>query len=184
MEYKNLFRAVYVAGITMMSAGLCRNAQATFSMNIYQNGANVVATGSGTINLTGLNLPFPDAINSEIDSYAGNSALSLGGLGGMNVSQTSAYGYNEIVYLNKSFANGGYFPATSGSGDLVGVLVGIQQTLYVPKGIILFVPKGYVSGTYLSDTSTWNNTTIAGLGLIPGTYTFTWGESVSGFSYY
>jgi hypothetical protein len=38
----------------------------------------------------------------------------------------------------------------------------------------IYVPSGYVSGTSLSDTATWDNTTIAGLGLTGGTYTYSW----------
>lgn len=56
--------------------------------------------------------------------------------------------------------------ATSGSGDLVGI-----------NGIFnrLAVPQGYVSGDPLSDTSTYDNQTIASLGATPGTYVWTWG---------
>ena len=47
----------------------------------------------------------------------------------------------------------------------------------------VFVPVGYVSGSSLSDTSTWDNTTVAALGLIPGTYTYTWGSGPTASSF-
>lgn len=47
----------------------------------------------------------------------------------------------------------------------------------------IFVPSGYVSGSVLSDTSTWNGTTIAGLGLTPGTYTYDWGTGPTADSF-
>jgi hypothetical protein len=39
----------------------------------------------------------------------------------------------------------------------------------------LFFPAPYVSGNSLNATDTYANTTISGLGLTPGTYTWTWG---------
>ena len=39
---------------------------------------------------------------------------------------------------------------------------------------IIFVPEGYVTDTPLSSASTFKNTTLAELGLTPGTYTFSW----------
>lgn len=40
----------------------------------------------------------------------------------------------------------------------------------------LGVPAGYVSGTALSNTATWNNASIASLGAANGTYVWTWGN--------
>ena len=35
----------------------------------------------------------------------------------------------------------------------------------------------------LSDTATWDDTTISGLGLTPGTYTWTWGSGATADSF-
>jgi hypothetical protein len=45
------------------------------------------------------------------------------------------------------------------------------------------VPSGYLSGTALAGTTTWDNTTITGLGLTPGTYTWTWGTGPAADSF-
>jgi len=37
------------------------------------------------------------------------------------------------------------------------------------------VPSGYISGAALPDTSTYDNTTLAALGVNDGTYVWTWG---------
>jgi hypothetical protein len=42
----------------------------------------------------------------------------------------------------------------------------------------IFLPQGYVSGTALSDTSTYDKETFASLGLTPGTYEWTWGTGL------
>jgi hypothetical protein len=43
-------------------------------------------------------------------------------------------------------------------------------------GHFIYVPAGYVSGTQLSDTDTFNGATFASLGITSGTYTYTWGS--------
>jgi hypothetical protein len=40
----------------------------------------------------------------------------------------------------------------------------------------LYVPNGYVSGAAINATSTWANTTFAGLNLTPGVYVFDYGN--------
>jgi hypothetical protein len=43
----------------------------------------------------------------------------------------------------------------------------------------MLVQAGYVSGSSLSATTTWNNQTLATMGLTGGTYTFSWGAGVN-----
>ena len=57
--------------------------------------------------------------------------------------------------------------ASSGSGDLVGIIG--------PSPFTLIVPQGYLSGTALSDTAAYYNATFSSLGVTPGTYVWTWG---------
>ena len=67
--------------------------------------------------------------------------------------------------------------ASSGSGDLVGI-TGVGAL-----GGTLALPKNYVSGAALSDTSTYDNATFASLGVTPGTYTWTWGTGATADSF-
>ena len=41
------------------------------------------------------------------------------------------------------------------------------------------MPTGYVSGTALSDSMTFNNATFASLGVTPGTYVWSWGAGAN-----
>lgn len=59
-------------------------------------------------------------------------------------------------------------PADQSLGSLVGI-----------SGSALIVSSSYVSGSYLSNQTMYFNQTIAGLGLVPGSYVWTWGIGVN-----
>jgi hypothetical protein len=140
-------------------------AQAGYIVTLSQVGANVVATGSGPIDLTGLSFIFQGLANASISPS-------------FNVIITGPPPPALItgdVYVGLSgpsnFGTGDGTNASSGSGDLVGI-VGFGP-------ITLLVPLGYVSGTALSDTSTYDNATFSSLGVTPGTYEWTWGNGAN-----
>jgi len=133
-----------------------------YSVTLEQVGSNVVANGSGPINLTGLT--FQGSVSTN-----GVGVLPLFGIiftgptGSVNVSQYA--GFTGPT----NFGSGGPLNANTGSGDFVGMRGGLGN---------LFVPQGYVSGAALSDSMTFNNATFASLGLTPGTYVWTWGTGL------
>jgi hypothetical protein len=131
-----------------------------FTIDVTQVGGNVVANGTGSIDLTGL------SFNSTGDLAGSFTEPHLGVLvvGPAEITATDAYrGITSPGSLGPGIGAG----ASSGSGDLVGP--DVAGTLPV-----LVVPAGYVSGDPLSDSATWDNTTLSDIGLTPGTYTFTW----------
>ncbi|HEY1756538.1 MAG TPA: PEP-CTERM sorting domain-containing protein [Bryobacteraceae bacterium] len=132
-------------------------------VDTYQSGSNVVSSYSGTIDLTGLT---PNGTDGITPAYIwGADATEVFGptVGG------------EPVYLGivgpTDFGDGAATEASSSTGDTFGY-GGLAQDL--------LLPTGYVSGTFLSGTDTWDDTTLAGLGLTPGTYTYTWGTGADG----
>jgi hypothetical protein len=141
-------------------------AQAGFIVDLTEMGSDVVATGSGTIDLTNLSFASSNVFLTGVSPDFGsiNTGPSAGGL-------ESAYrGFTGPM----SFGNGGVTLANSGSGDVVTISGG---------GGVLAVPSGYASGNPLSDTSTYNNATSASLGVTPGTYVWTWGTGTHADSF-
>jgi PEP-CTERM motif len=132
-------------------------AQAAYVINLVQNGADVVATGSGSYNLTALTDSGEDVLTGGI--FSGFTVLTFGP-GTVKV-------YTGITGP-ANFGTGASFVARSSNTGPVGGLGGQPSVL---------VPVGYVSGTQLGiSTSTWNNQTLASLGAVSGTYVWTWGN--------
>ena len=128
-------------------------------MTLTEQGGNVVASGSGTLDLTGLSPTLP----GENTSQAGiNPAAGL-----INTGPTTATPVDLYTGTTgpTSFGGGSFTPASSGSGDPVNIQ---------GSNDILVVPAGYSSGSPLSDTSTYDSATFASLGVTPGTYVWTW----------
>jgi hypothetical protein len=67
--------------------------------------------------------------------------------------------------------------ASTGTGNTLGIICCAPVDDEVVP--ILLVPHGYVSGTELSGTATWDNTTLGVLGVTPGVSTWTWGSGAN-----
>jgi PEP-CTERM motif len=75
-----------------------------------------------------------------------------------------------------NFGGGGFTLASSGSGDIAGV----AGAGFAP---FVVVPAGYVSGTTLSDSITFDSATFDSLGVTRGIYTWKWGGGVNADSF-
>ena len=143
----------WVLALALVSAP----ATAGYIVTLQEVGSNVVATGSGPLDLTGL------AFVVDGPDTAGMSPFE-----GVIITGTPVI-TNIDLYTGltgpASFGNGATTIADSGSGDKVGI--------DGPDGLI--VPDGYASGNVLSDTATYLNATFSSLGVTPGTYVWTWG---------
>jgi hypothetical protein len=154
-----------LALVSLLGLGITQSARANFIAIINQVGTDVVVTGSGTIDLTGLSF-FANG------SVANAAIIPIQGLLALNHGPIQLYANISGPF---SFGSGASTLASSSSGDAVG-LDGFGSNR-------LFVPSGYVSGNPLSDTSTYNNATFASLGITPGTYTWTWGTGIHADSF-
>ena len=140
-------------------------ATAGYIVTLQEVGSDVVATGSGPIDLTGLTFFIPNgapaavvpdrgeiftgpAVSTPVDTYTGlTGPLSFGGF---------------VLHF-----------ADSGSGDTVGISGDPSHGFGSPG--FLVVPAGYASGDPLSDTATYLNETFSSLSVTPGTYVWSWG---------
>jgi PEP-CTERM motif len=148
------------ASLALLAAGASR--ASTFTVTLAQVGPDVVATGSGSIDLTGLTSFGSGFANNEM--YPDHGIIGVGPTA------------NKDQYSGESgpfsFGPGGAaFPSTW-SGDAVSL---------EDFGLGIDVPAGYVSGTSLSGSATFASTTLGKLGLTSGTYTWTWNNGTDDF---
>jgi hypothetical protein len=167
--------AAAVGGAIMIGSGLSVPlAQAGYIVTLEQAGNNVVATGSGTIDTTGLSF-LQSASNPGIGINPEGGAIDTG-TGGPAVEYDVYTGFTGPT----SFGSALNTVASSGSGDLVGIYGGGGYYGPTPQ---LDVPFPYVSGAPLSDTATYDNATFTSLGVTPGTYEWTWGSGADADSF-
>jgi hypothetical protein len=122
-------------------------------------------SGSGTLNTTSLGLTQPYFRSSGVIPQASQFGCGLAGPGP----------FNSIVFTGgtitepANFGTGSQTLGSSGTGDFFGIGFAIS-------GRRLFVPSGYVSGSFISGSTTFNSATLSTLGATPGTYTWSWGS--------
>jgi hypothetical protein len=155
--------AFLTAVACLWGSGLPGTGRAEFIITFSQVGTNVQANGVGSINLSGLQFFVPDSGGGVVTPSA---AVAL--VGGS--SMLDFYTVGSVIGPT-SFGPGGQTLSSSDTGDAVEIEGDNGNIL--PSGTVVAVPQGYTSGM-LSGQSTWDNTTISGLGLTPGTYEWTW----------
>jgi hypothetical protein len=158
----------FIKGIASLGAAMliglsALSARAGYVVDLTQQGSDVVATGSGPIDLTGLTF-------FSTDNFSGPEITPNGGDDPINMDiLTGPRGQPFDLYTGltgpASFGSGGGAGGDSASGDFVGKTASTD----------LYVPDGYVSGSPLSDTATYDSQTFSSLGATPGTYKWTWG---------
>jgi len=146
---------------------LSQPAQAGYMVTLQQVGSNVVATGTGAFDLTGLT---NGGATGNVPAILPAVAFIVTGLS----NDGTIYGGSGVITGPSSFGSGGLTLASSGTGDLVGL-----ETNNGTFGDFIIVPQGYVSGTSLSDSATYLNATLSTLGVTPGIYEWTWGNGAN-----
>lgn len=126
----------------------------------------MVANGIGSLNFTAL----------TFQGFDFNGPLVNAGAGAVVLGPTGSYAdYFGTISGPTSFGSGGNIFASSGTSTAPGSSgAGVNGS----TGLLL-VPGGYFAGDPFTVSSTWNNTTISGLGLTSGTYTWTWGSGAN-----
>jgi len=152
----------FAAGLGLSVA----QAQAGYVVTLTQEGSDVVATGSGAIDPTGLT--FLDTAQDRGAVVPKSATIITGPL--------SPDEYYTGFTGPTSFGSGFGATASSSSGDIVGVGFGFIGIDFLD---LLSVPLGYVPNSALSDISTYDTQTFSSLGATPGTYEWTWGSGAN-----
>lgn len=160
MRFAGIQAVVSASALGFLTLFATGRASGQETVTVQQDGANVLVSGSGTIDTAALTLL---GYVTREDEVAGEDGLV--GFGSSDL---------EAAYLGitgpTSFGSGSDESASSSTGDTFGIEGSV--------GYIL-LPVGYISGSELSGTLTFDDTTIAALGLTDGTYTYTWGSGAS-----
>jgi len=143
-------------------------ATGNFNISVSQVGPNVVWSGSGSFNLT--SLTFDQNLPGVTGGY--NKSFAQFIVGPSSPTSATTYSGSSFTTFPTNFGSGGGLAPSSSSGSLFGVV----QTAGPSGPRVLLVPSGYVSGTVISGSMTYDTQTIAGMGLSGGTYTWAWGS--------
>jgi hypothetical protein len=119
------------------------------------------------MDLTGLTGPFPGQVIG-FGSIGPSSAIIETGPKGLT-NFDSYGGFTGPMSFGSGIAGA---HSNTGSGDLVGINNFSHNNT-------IDVPQGYISGTALSSSATFNNATFVSLGVTPGTYVWTWGTGAN-----
>jgi hypothetical protein len=143
------------AALLALAASLAATdpARALYFVTFSQNGPDVVASGSGTLNINGLTAKGSSNLSPFI--YPAEDFVITGATGPNT-------NYAGAISGSGSFGGGFITLATAGTGPIVGLDASGD----------IFVPTGYTSGAPLSHTATYAGQTSALLGL----YTYSFGS--------
>jgi len=163
--------ALLAVGVVFTTAAQAGTVTITFE----EVGSNVQATISGSLALTDLEFEFDEFIDPAFVDPSGPAFYSptfTTQFNPPNVGRWVAFS----VAGPESFGSGDRTSATSLSGDPFAFEVyNFEEGSFAE----LWLPVGYAANQALSGTTTWNNTTFAGLGITPGTYTWSLGGTDS-----
>jgi hypothetical protein len=156
--------ACALLGATEARAATCTVAPSScepFVVTIEQVGLNVVATGSGEFDVSGLTIQSTTSVFAPPIVIPSSARMDF---------SLAPFPTMADVYAGVSG------PPNYGQGGLV-----TPSFATGPEGLALRDPnhlilvQGYTSGTVLSGIDEFDNTTLAMLGITPGTYKWTWG---------
>jgi hypothetical protein len=159
-------RMSYLASAAILTLGAISapSAQAAYVVTFDEVGSDVVETGSGSLDLTALSVgTFGIGRDASVTPNLGR--FFSGVFTGTDTSFANIFSFSPLA-----FGAGSFTAASTTTGGPVGLVSGLGD---LPT---LFFPIDYISGTPLSDSSTYIDATISSLGLTPGAYVFGWGS--------
>jgi hypothetical protein len=144
--------------VACLMIGAPTPAEAALIITVYESGNNVLATATGSLNLTGL-ARGTSTSTSGVTPDRGTLTLGVSG---------PVYGYlgaSGPISL-------GPVGTTSFPTSVAGIQVGLGIVIAGQR--LILVDQSYTFGSPINSTAQWNNATITSLGLTPGQYVYTW----------
>ena len=157
MLYLRSLNRFILIGLALLGLSISSVNAATYTVDFVETGGNVVGTGHGSLDVTGL--------TGTNDSIA---VSRVGASLGFVFFDNGSYDFYRTAIPDLDFGSGGLFTADFSSGDNVGLWA---------DGDIFYTPVNYVSGTALSASATWSGTTFAILGMDIGHYEYSFGSN-------
>jgi hypothetical protein len=160
-----------IAAFSLALAWSAPTASASMIITVAQIGPNVIMTASGAINTASLLLS--SSAGGFVPSIQPNAAtIQFGAYPTFSAEQYTGATAGPANFGPGAPSDDGIIYASSGSGSSI---------IFSPGQ--LWVPIGYISGAALSASATYDNATLASLGISPGTYTWTWGNGPTADSF-
>jgi hypothetical protein len=155
----------FVGIVLLLVFGTLYPAYAGVIINVVESDGDVVATATGSIDVSSLTLVSSTSGGGHLiwGDYPGGSAFITGHSNNVVGSVYAITGPSPSNFITST----GYTQASYGSGLVIGVLGG--NRLYIANG-------AYVSGDPITSSATWENKTFEDLGLQVGSYIFSWGS--------
>jgi hypothetical protein len=149
--------ALVVASLLAVAANAAQSAAVLLFDEV---GPNVVATLTGSLNVTGLT--GVGATSARAAVGVGTASISIGG-----PPRSPQTGFVDVFSGPSNWGSGGVFLADAFSGDAFF----LGNTGGGPESE-LFVPSSYVSGDDIDSSITFNNQTFLSMGLVAGDYVY------------
>jgi len=149
----------YFGLLFLVGSNLALSIHASVIIDVREVGSDVVATATGTLDLSGRSPVYGKSIYGRFSSLSGGDRVSIGSSTSVSGSGYTGLSATTFEFASKSTA------ATSGSG----LIFELDQATDV-----VYVPSGSTGVLTINSSSTWSGYSISSLGLIPGTYQWDW----------
>lgn len=175
MRLSRQIGSVALGTAMLFGAALSSPAKAGYVVTIVQDGSNVVATGSGSLDVTSLNKSGPVS-SGEPYIWPNHAGLHLG-------PGELTFQYEGLPFSGpSSFGSGSFTGSFSVPNAATGNTVNFLPDFF--DEAVIDLPITYILGSPLgTSTDTWENASFTTLGVSPGTYIWTWGTGAHADSY-
>jgi hypothetical protein len=172
MRFKNSYAAAVAAAVSaVVFSAAFQPAEASFVFYAEQVGPNVVITGSGSFITSGSvgpggAIPFSTNLFFPLAANVGAESLTTGSFVAAPTAVYAPLFSSTQPNVTTLSATAAAITASSSSGPILGFSVG---TFGTPSGYLGLEPS-YVSGSLISNSATYNSTTLSAFGWTAGTY--------------